>query len=359
MRRPRPSAAAQGLAECEALFSAVHGRRWPSLKDALLAPVNHVAWINPFVRQATLPEALEVVEAAAGCKLGLPAAGADVPPPAATTAGGLLSHYVLDGASPLPALALGARPGHAVLDMCAAPGGKSLVLCGTMFGESSGATGVSADARPDGVLIVSEPAPARRARLRNVLQSYLPHSLLREASELPMAGAASTAAGSQPAGIGVSALGGTAWGDGATSGWRHRFDRILVDAPCSSERHILRGAAGAVWSRSRLRRDARLQMQLLHAAMRLLRRDGARLVYATCSLAEEENDGVVAAALAHPRFAHARAADPLGELARADAGAAAKALAPLLDGIERTAHGAILLPDRGRFGPLYWAVIET
>lgn len=353
MRKPRARAAAQGLAECEALFSAVHGRRWPSLKEALLAPVNHVAWINPFVRNARrLSEALQVVQAA-GCKLGLPVAGADAPPPSTSTAtAGLLSHYVLDGASPLPPLALGARPGHVVLDMCAAPGGKSLVLCGAMFGTGP------ADARPDGLLIVSEPAPARRARLRNVLQAYLPRSLLREASDLPVAGAPATAAGSQPAGVAVSALGGTAWGDGGTSGWRHRFDRILVDAPCSSERHILRGAAGAVWSRSRLRRDARLQTQLLHSAMRLLRPAGGRIVYATCSLADEENDGVIAAALAHPRFAHARAADPLGELARANDGAA-KALAPLLDGIERTAHGAILLPDRGRFGPLYWSVIET
>lgn len=44
---------------------------------------------------------------------------------------GLLSYYLLDAASVLPVLALNIRPGHAVLDLCAGPGGKTLAILQT------------------------------------------------------------------------------------------------------------------------------------------------------------------------------------------------------------------------------------
>ena len=85
--------------------------------------------------------------------------------------------------------------------------------------------------------------------------------------------------------------------------------------------------------------------------------------------------------LAHPRLARGVAlADPLGEALRFHTAAAAtsagscsasaaagglaadgpttRPAAELLGGVERTACGAAMLPDRSRFGPLYWAVLE-
>jgi len=46
---------------------------------------------------------------------------------------GVLDYYMLDGGSLLPVLALGVNPGDRVLDMCAAPGGKSLMILQTLF----------------------------------------------------------------------------------------------------------------------------------------------------------------------------------------------------------------------------------
>jgi 16S rRNA C967 or C1407 C5-methylase (RsmB/RsmF family) len=44
-----------------------------------------------------------------------------------------IDYYLLDGASLLPVLALNVNPGDRVLDMCAAPGGKSLLMLQTLF----------------------------------------------------------------------------------------------------------------------------------------------------------------------------------------------------------------------------------
>jgi 16S rRNA C967 or C1407 C5-methylase (RsmB/RsmF family) len=106
-----------------------------------------------------------------------------------------------------------------------------------------------------------------------------------------------------------------------------------------------------MWSRARLKRDAALQLAILRNGVRLLA-VGGRLVYSTCSLADEENDGVVAKLLAHKRHgAGMRLASPFVNLE-------GTAVAPLLEGVTRTKCGALMLPDRSRFGPLYWAVLE-
>jgi len=84
------------------------------------------------------------------------------------------------------------------------------------------------------------------------------------------------------------------------------FDAALVDAPCSTDRHLLQSDSDdantmdvgdsdmAHWSPSRFKRDATRQVSLLLQALRSVRIGGV-VVYATCSLSLIENDGVIEA----------------------------------------------------------------
>ena len=176
--------------------------------------------------------------------------------------------WVQDAAAALAAKALAVRPGERVLDLCAAPGGKTLQLA------AAGARVTALD--------ISE---ARLARLRENL------ARCRLAAEIVTADALSWEA---PA----------------------PYDAILLDAPCSATGtirrhpdlpHLRDGAA--------IRDLARLQAALIDRALGLLV-PGGRLVYATCSLLPEEGERQVAAALArHPALAVDRQATELPGIA--------------------------------------------
>ena len=440
---------AASINQFETHFTPIFQSRWESLKRALALPVDHVAWVNPFVSSDSVlgafsPSAWQIFTHSSGCNLVARktigdgesiAAGAtempqaDVLAAAVTTpeaAQKLTAHYALDGASPLPAVALAPRPGDRVLDLCAAPGGKSLCLAGQLFGSAFGggdkkgrSSGISctsssiaaaagegaassdcdADegaaegstaaiaaaaastsppvlASPRTLLISNDRSAPRRARLRRVLEEFLPRELIREPAELPVstwgmdagaspaaaakAAAAATAAGFGRGAVCVTGVDACNWGRGANApAWSAvGFDRILVDAPCSSERHFVHSLAEAAkandagWSRSRIKRDAALQGSILRNGVRMLA-VGGRLVYSTCSLADEENDGVVTKILSHKRHgAGLKLVDALG------GPLAEPSIAPLLVGVSKTRCGALMLPDKSAFGPLYWAVIE-
>lgn len=406
--------------------------------------MDHVAWLNPFVgtEEAIAPFCQSVWQQytpSIGCTMiarikDESCAPAEMPQASAVTTDGgtpdtiqkLQSHYALDGASPLPALVLAPTPGDRVLDLCAAPGGKSLCLAGQLFapalaseatasstpgpGAAPPAPAAGADATallsgltvtnraettpsteaaaegtpllasPRTLLISNDRSAPRRARLRRVLEDFVPRALLREPSELitndlprqvdstspanaQRASRAAISSGFGRGAVAVTGVDAASWGRGANAPpWSAvPFDRILVDAPCSSERHFVHAtletssgakATDAGWSRSRLKRDAALQASILRNGVRMLA-VGGRLVYSTCSLADEENDGVVSKVLQHRRHGQGLViADALG------GPLAETKLATLLAGVSRTRHGAIMLPDKSAFGPLYWAVIE-
>lgn len=171
------------------------------------------------------------------------------------------SFAVQSEASQLVGHLLDPRPGARVLDVCAAPGGKAFHLA-----EISGrAVSVLAlGQRQRGAIAIA--AGGRRLRLTNLA------ALVADARRLPLA---------------------------ATQ----TFDSVLVDAPCSGL-GTLRAHPEVRWSRvpEDLCRLATLQAEILEAATAHLRPGGA-LVYATCTISPEENEGVVGPWLAaHPEL---------------------------------------------------------
>ncbi len=82
-------------------------------------------------------------------------------------------------------------------------------------------------------------------------------------------------------------------GSGLSNLFRHRFDKILIDGPCSGLGIISRHPDGK-WVReeSDIKRLAKLQKSILNQAVDLLKK-GGRMLYVTCTISREENEGVV------------------------------------------------------------------
>lgn len=160
--------------------------------------------------------------------------------------------YIQGLSSMLAPRALGARPGESVLDLCAAPGGKTLLLA-AMMGNT-------------GTLNAVEPGKTRFFKLRANLER------------------------------GGATMVKTYATDGRSVGRKTpgRFDRVLVDAPCAGEAMFtLRAPSSyADWSEKKVRRCAGVQKALLRSALGAVLPGGV-VLYCTCSLSVEENEGVV------------------------------------------------------------------
>ncbi len=279
-------------------YASLFGERWPALERALLDAPAKVLRVNAFATteaQRRVTAGLEPHPLLEGCfdLDGLPN-GVGV----ASDSAGLLVGYVMDAASVLAARALDVRPGEDVLDLCAAPGGKALVLMEAL--------------REHGRLTTNDRSKRRCARLRAVLRQHLPEPVLAR--------------------VRVACRDGRQWGLYEPEA----YDAVLLDAPCSSERHVLTdGFELSKWSSSRIRRLAMDQYALLVAGITTLRH-GGRLVYSTCALTTDENDRVIQRLLDKKRHAV--------ELDRLNFGMG-----------EATRHGWQVHPDRHGSGPLYFA----
>lgn len=177
--------------------------------------------------------------------------------------------YVQNPASMLPPLLLAPSPEDQVLDLAAAPGSKTLQLAAAMDNR--------------GWISAVEPVRERFFRLRANLERH---------------GAVNVH---------------TYCKDGAQV-WRQvpeRFDRVLLDAPCSSEGQfsLLEPHSFAYWSERKIREMAHKQKKLLYSAIQCLK-PGGTLVYSTCTLAPEENEAIVDAMLR--KFEGRVVVEPLG-----------------------------------------------
>lgn len=259
----------RGAAAFDAHFERVFEERWSRLRSALLNPSTHVALED-----------------------------------------GLIRPYYVDPASRAVALLVPAERAARILDLCAAPGGKSLALFGRMA--------------PEGHLVANERSRARRARLARVLAEHL-----------------STRSRNR---VTVTGHDARRWGLHE----RDAYDAVLADVPCSAERHLLGDPKELErWSRSRAPRIAATQVAILAAAVDAAV-PGGSVVYATCALDPVENDAVVERVAARRSGAASVVEIP-------DAHPALRGVA----GWERTRVGIRILPDRAAgAGPMYAALLR-
>jgi len=173
--------------------------------------------------------------------------------------GGL--YYLQEPSALSSASVLDAKPGERVLDLCAAPGGKSTQLAAMMQGE--------------GVIVCNEPIPSRAQILsRNIERMGVRNAVVTCAYPAQLA-----------------------------PHFPCFFDKIMVDAPCSGEGMFRRQIeARDEWQENSPRGCADRQMEILEEAAKMLA-PGGRMVYSTCTFNDTENEGVLARFLEiHPEF---------------------------------------------------------
>jgi len=173
--------------------------------------------------------------------------------------GGL--YYLQEPSALSSASVLAPEPGQKVLDLCAAPGGKSTQLAALMQGE--------------GLIVCNEPIPSRAQILsRNIERMGVKNAVVT-----------------------------CVYPDQLAPRFPAFFDRIMVDAPCSGEGMFRRQIeARDEWQENSPRGCADRQMEILEQAAAMLA-PGGRMVYSTCTFNDTENEGVLARFLAlHEEF---------------------------------------------------------
>ncbi len=222
---------------------------------------------------------------------------------------GLTNYYFFDLASLFPVLALDLNAGDVVLDMCAAPGGKSLMLISKL--QESG---------PDWAITLNERSNDRFMRLKRTINDFIPEKLqtkIRFAHQ-------------------------DAKNFGINPSFKQCFDKILIDAPCSSERHVLQDEKELNnWSEKRVKNLSMDQFTLICSGFDSLKAGGT-LVYSTCAINRKENDENIKR-LFDKRKNQFQIINYYNE----------KGLVG-----EPTEFGIQYLPDRSGFGPIYFAVIK-
>lgn len=170
--------------------------------------------------------------------------------------------YLQEASAMVSAAILNAQSGERILDLCAAPGGKSTQIAAALGGS--------------GLLVSNEPEPARA----KVLAANLERMGVRNAAVT------------------------NAYPDALAARWPEYFDALLCDAPCSGEGMFRRDPdARAEWKSGAPAGCAKRQAEILDRAAELVR-PGGRLVYSTCTFNRNENEDTIAAFLArHPEFA--------------------------------------------------------
>ena len=231
---------------------------------------------------------------------------------------GAKNPYYLDSASVLAALCLPVKNAQKILDLCAAPGGKTVVLASRMDKETE--------------LFANERSASRKTRLQNTVNTCLPLEINSR--------------------IKISCSDGAVW----CKKQSECFDRILLDAPCSSERHVFLDSKYLdQWTPSRIKTVTMQQWSLLSCAFRLLKENGI-MVYSTCALCPLENDLMIEKLL--QKFNKEK--DTIQVLPiEYDKQEIKSFCSAELPDFEKTKYGAQILPDiQNGAGPIYFSIIK-
>ena len=288
------------LSSWDSYYSEQWKGRWPALKQSLLLPNRYVARRNAFCELGSSLGSVLSQEPIPKLSISCYPLEEVSDPPLDTH--GLKGFYAMDLASLFPVLALEIESEDRVLDMCAAPGGKALMI-------------VEQSRKPEQIYL-NEPSRARRDRLKKVLREYLPAEI-REKLNLK--------------GI-----------DGARIGLKDKeaFNKILIDAPCSGERHLIRDPkVMGKWSPARSKNLSQRQYALLASAWASLA-PGGKMVYSTCSISKMENDQIISR-LINKKKGKLRVVQKQWAYG------------------EATEHGWQILPDRDEaWGPIYFSILS-
>ena len=161
-------------------------------------------------------------------------------------------YYIQEPSAMAPVTYLEAKPKERILDLCAAPGGKSTQIASYMNGE--------------GLLICNEIHPARAKILsENVERMGIKNAVVTNETPQHLAEI-----------------------------FENYFDRILVDAPCSGEGMFRKNEEACTeWSLENVQICADRQDEILDCAVSMLK-PGGRIVFSTCTFAPAENEGSIA-----------------------------------------------------------------
>ena len=157
-------------------------------------------------------------------------------------------YYLQEASAMLPAMLADAQPGERILDLCAAPGGKSTAVAAAMKGR--------------GLLVSNDISHSRaKALLRNIEGFGITNSIVLSETPERLAGA-----------------------------FPFFFDKILIDAPCSGEGMFHKEPSMMTsWQKNGPEYFQKIQRQILSCAEKMLR-PGGRIIYSTCTFSPLEDE---------------------------------------------------------------------
>ncbi|MCX7708644.1 MAG: RsmB/NOP family class I SAM-dependent RNA methyltransferase [Clostridia bacterium] len=164
-------------------------------------------------------------------------------------------YYIQEPSAMLPGAVINAQPGDKVLDLCAAPGGKTVQMAAGMKGQ--------------GILVSNDISTERvKALVKNIELAGITNAVVTNDSP-----------------------------DRLANNFAEYFDKILIDAPCSGEGMFRKDEdAAKSWEKFKCQKCACMQWDILRSIDRMLK-PGGNVVYSTCTFSPEEDEQMISAFL--------------------------------------------------------------